>query len=146
MCKLPVITIGRQFGSGGREIARKLSERLGIPFYDKELLALAATKKYPIARLRRGILYALCGILTEDLRLSPAYTRLLAANATGCKFFAEQRKDLQIPLVTRNAGIPQTEEAKKQAEWERCACAMYTLCLPTPKSPEALLKKNPIIR
>jgi len=44
MAKLPVITIGRQFGSGGRAIARKLSERLGVPFYDKELLALAADK------------------------------------------------------------------------------------------------------
>lgn len=37
-----VITIGRQFGSGGREIGKKLSEKLGISFYDKELLAIAA--------------------------------------------------------------------------------------------------------
>ena len=37
-----IITIGRQFGSGGREIGRKLAERLGIPFYDKELLTHAA--------------------------------------------------------------------------------------------------------
>lgn len=37
-----VITIGRQFGSGGRKIGRLLAERLGVPFYDKELLALAA--------------------------------------------------------------------------------------------------------
>ena len=33
-----VITIGRQFGSGGREIGRLLAEKYGIPFYDKELL------------------------------------------------------------------------------------------------------------
>ncbi|MCR5122361.1 MAG: cytidylate kinase-like family protein [Ruminococcus sp.] len=33
-----VITIGREFGSGGREIGRRLSEKYGIPFYDKELL------------------------------------------------------------------------------------------------------------
>lgn len=37
-----VITIGRQFGSGGYTIARHLAERLGIKFFDKELLALAA--------------------------------------------------------------------------------------------------------
>lgn len=37
-----VIAIGRQYGSGGREIGRKLASRLGIPFYDKELLAIAA--------------------------------------------------------------------------------------------------------
>ena len=30
-----IITIGRQFGSGGREIGKKLAERMGVPFYDK---------------------------------------------------------------------------------------------------------------
>lgn len=33
-----IITIGRQFGSNGREIAHRLAEKLNIPFYDKELL------------------------------------------------------------------------------------------------------------
>ena len=37
-----VITIGRQYGSGGRFVAKKLAEKLGIPYYDKELLTLAA--------------------------------------------------------------------------------------------------------
>lgn len=37
-----VITIGRQFGSGGRELGRKVASRLGIPYFDKELLSRAA--------------------------------------------------------------------------------------------------------
>ena len=37
-----VITIGRQFGSGGREIGEKLAEHFGIKCYDKELLSRAA--------------------------------------------------------------------------------------------------------
>lgn len=37
-----VITIGRQFGSGGYEIGTILSKKLGIKLYDKELIALAA--------------------------------------------------------------------------------------------------------
>lgn len=37
-----IITIGRQYGSGGREIGRKVAEALDIPFYDKELIAYAA--------------------------------------------------------------------------------------------------------
>lgn len=37
-----IITIARQFGSGGREIGQKLAERLGISFYDKELITRAA--------------------------------------------------------------------------------------------------------
>ena len=33
-----VITINREFGSGGREIGRKLAEALGIEYYDKEII------------------------------------------------------------------------------------------------------------
>lgn len=40
-CK-SVITIGREFGSGGREIGKVVAENLGIKFYDKELISLAA--------------------------------------------------------------------------------------------------------
>lgn len=37
-----VVTIGRQFGSGGSEIGFRLSEKLGIKYYDKELIVNAA--------------------------------------------------------------------------------------------------------
>ena len=37
-----VICIGRQFGSGGREIGLGLAKKLGIRFYDKEILKKAA--------------------------------------------------------------------------------------------------------
>lgn len=37
-----VVNIGRQLGSGGREIGEKLAARLGIDFYDKELINLAS--------------------------------------------------------------------------------------------------------
>ena len=33
-----IITISREFGSGGRSIGRLVAEKLGIPFYDKELV------------------------------------------------------------------------------------------------------------
>ena len=39
-----VITIGREFGSGVHEVGSRLAERLEIPFYDKELIDLAAEK------------------------------------------------------------------------------------------------------
>ena len=37
-----VITIGREYGSGGRFVGKLVAERLGIPFYDNELLVKAA--------------------------------------------------------------------------------------------------------
>ena len=33
-----IITISREFGSGGRTIGKMVAERLNIPFYDKELV------------------------------------------------------------------------------------------------------------
>ncbi len=42
MNKKIIFAIGRQFGSGGRAIGRILSQRLGIPFYDKDILTQAA--------------------------------------------------------------------------------------------------------
>ncbi|MBE6573430.1 MAG: cytidylate kinase-like family protein [Ruminococcaceae bacterium] len=37
-----IITISRQYGSGGREIGAKLAEKFGIPFYDNALIEMAA--------------------------------------------------------------------------------------------------------
>ncbi len=42
MSRKIIITIGRQFGSGGRYVGRLLADQLGIAFYDKELLSEAA--------------------------------------------------------------------------------------------------------
>lgn len=39
-----IITIARQYGSGGREVGLKLSEKLAYKFYDKNLITLAAQK------------------------------------------------------------------------------------------------------
>lgn len=39
-----VITIGRQFGSGGRELGRMIAEAFGYDYYDKELLSQAAER------------------------------------------------------------------------------------------------------
>ena len=36
--KKTIITISRQFGSGGRTIGHAIANKLGIPFYDKELV------------------------------------------------------------------------------------------------------------
>ena len=42
MSEKVILTIGRQFGSGGHEIGEKIAGKLGVKFYDKELLKLVA--------------------------------------------------------------------------------------------------------
>ena len=37
-----IITIGREYGAGGRTVAKRLSELLGIPYYDKDIIRITA--------------------------------------------------------------------------------------------------------
>ena len=132
-----------ELGGGlGNRLAQCAREATSL----EELLTLAATKKYPTARLRRGILYALTEVTQNDLRLSPAYTRLLAANATGCQFLAECRRHATMPVVTRRADLPDTPEALLQVEFERRAYSLYTLCLPNAKNETALWTTGAVIQ
>ena len=39
-----IITISRKFACGGKEIGKMVAEKLGIDFYDKELIAIVAKK------------------------------------------------------------------------------------------------------
>ncbi len=42
--KKVILTIGREYGSGGRVIGRLVSEKMGLPFYDKDLINRAAAE------------------------------------------------------------------------------------------------------
>ena len=37
-----IITISREFGSGGRELGKRLAEELGIPCYDHQIIEMIA--------------------------------------------------------------------------------------------------------
>ena len=71
-----IITIGREYGSGGRFIGRMVAEKLGISFYDNELLAKAAEdsglsetvfKHYD--EKKEGFLGANIGLYSYDMSL-----------------------------------------------------------------------------
>lgn len=44
MSEIPVITISRQYGAGGREIAALVAEKLGVKLYDRQIVHIAAAK------------------------------------------------------------------------------------------------------
>jgi cytidylate kinase len=58
-----VITIARSYGSGGRTMGKLLAERLGIQFYDREILRIASDES--------GISEELFGQVDEKLKKSP---------------------------------------------------------------------------
>lgn len=64
-----LVTISREYGSGGRIIGRLVAEKLGIPFYDKEILDLAVEK----SGLSREV------VETAELRAKSSFSYSLAS-------------------------------------------------------------------
>jgi len=113
-----IYTIGRQFGSGGRMVGKALAEKLGIAYYDKEILSLSAKDS--------GLSEALFHNADEKPTSS-----LLYSLVTG-----------SYPLATRNIGfgemplndqlfLIQSKTIQKVADQGSCViigrCADYTL-------------------
>ena len=42
---MKIITVSREFGSGGRELGKRLSDCLGWPYYDREIISAVARRK-----------------------------------------------------------------------------------------------------
>lgn len=120
-----------------------------------ELYALAATKKYTDAHIRRAILYGMLGVRWEDLEATPAYTNLLAANKTGCETLATLRRGEQaVPILTKPSDIdvlcvkyPEREGALRRAyDLSARADALYSLALPAAAPASRWLSGKPFLR
>ena len=86
-----IITIGRQYGSGGREIGEKLAHSLGIGFYNNELITLAAKKS--------GMAHNVIGEADEKATNSLLYTLLLLQRQRGSGVrYADQRQAVRHPV------------------------------------------------
>ena len=104
------------------------------------------TKYYTDARLRRALLFGAAGVTDGDLRATPTYTTLLAANERGCAYLKEWRKANKdasdgFAIVTKPADAPKG----RQRELTERADALFTLCYPTPMSAGALVTRSPFI-
>ena len=111
----------------------------------EELLRLAATKKYPNARILRGVVFFMTGVTPDDLRAPIAYTRLLAANRKGCEYLSVIRKTATVKVVTRRTELPKTAEAIHQEEMEERAWSLYTLCREKVERADRLWKRSAYI-
>lgn len=92
-----IITISREFGSGGREIGEKLAKELNIPFYDKEIILKAAEDSGLSAdyieaeeqKVTSSMMYSMsAGYVTNDFR--PASDKIYTAQLKAIKHYAEQ--------------------------------------------------------
>lgn len=118
MAKKIIITIARQFGSGGREIGEKVAKILGIPCYDKELIKDAAAK----GSLNEEVLKT----TDESAANSLLYTLAMGSNVLGAAHHFNYKMPLNDKLF-----ILQSEIIKEYAEAGSCViigrCADYVL-------------------
>lgn len=113
-----VITIGRQYGSGGREIGMRLAEELGIKCYDKELLDRAAKDS------------GICQELFEHHDEKPTNSFLYSLVMDTYSFGYSSAAFADMP-INHKVFLAQFDTIKKLAEEESCVmvgrCADYAL-------------------
>lgn len=118
MSKKIIITIARQFGSGGREIGEIVAKKLGIPLYDKELITEAASK----GNLDEGV----TKLADESSANSLLYTLAMGSNVLGTTMHFGYKMPLNDKLF-----ILQSEIIKERAKEGSCViigrCADYVL-------------------
>ncbi len=113
-----VITIGREFGSGGHQIGQKLAQDLGIPFYDKELLDRAAKD----SGLSKEI------FVNQDERPTNSFLYSLVMDTYSFGYSSNVMSDMPL---NQKVFLAQFETIKKLAEEGPCViigrCADYAL-------------------
>ena len=118
MSKKIIITIARQYGSGGREIGERVAKLLGIPLYDKEIITDAAAK----GSLNEEIIKK----ADESAANSLLYTLAMGSNVLGTTMHFGYKMPLNDKLF-----ILQSEVIKGYAKEGSCViigrCADYVL-------------------
>ncbi len=118
MAKKIIITIARQYGSGGREIGERVASALGIPLYDKEIITDAAAKGDFHPEVLKNA--------DESAANSLLYTLAMGSNIAG----TTMRFGYKMPLNDK-LFILQSELIKEYAEAGSCViigrCADYVL-------------------
>ena len=113
-----IVTIGRQFGSGGREVGLRLAEELGVKCYDKELLDRAAKDS------------GICQELFEHHDEKPTNSFLYSLVMDTYSFGYSSAAFSDMPL-NHKVFLAQFDAIKKLADEESCVlvgrCADYAL-------------------
>ncbi len=153
--KKRIITISRQFGSGGRTVGRLVAEKLGIPFYDKELVEQIALESgfapkfveehgehapgkslFAYAFAPQGVPGVMNGLSTADFLWQ-----------IQCQAILQLAEDGPCVIVGRNADYilkdrPDVLNAYIHADMEHRADRIVRLYGESEKSPEARLNEK----
>lgn len=113
-----IITIGREYGSGGREIGRLVAAKLDVPFYDKEILTRAAQES------------GLCKEIFERHDEKTSMSGMLTGSTSSVMHMSTATVGLQMPLNQR-VFLAQFDAINRIASEGSCVivgrCADYVL-------------------
>ena len=113
-----IITIGREYGSGGREIGRLVAAKLDVPFYDKEILTPAAQES------------GLCKEIFERHDEKASMSGMLTGSTSPVMHMGTATVGLQMPLNQR-VFLAQFDAINRIASEGPCVivgrCADYVL-------------------
>ncbi len=97
----------------------------------EELYALAKTKRYPHARIRRIVLSAFLGLRASDSAGPVPYLRVLGIGRGGAAILRKAKEVGALPVVSRRADVrPLGEAARSLFRLENRAADLYALCMP----------------
>ena len=98
----------------------------------EEILFLSKSKRYPLSRLRRILLWAFLGMTAADRPETPPYLRILGMNETGRTLLRNIEIQSSLPILAKPAHVRRMpESARHTFELEARATDLYGLCLPT---------------
>lgn len=123
-----IITIGRQFGSGGREIGQRLAKLFDIAYYDKELIQEAAKESGRLGILREGRRDG-SGVSAQH----PHHELGNSGQLFRQRRYIEQREYFQVPV-----GRDYPSGRRPSERIRRTMCRLYT-----PRKPDVLQRIYP---
>lgn len=133
---------------GGEGLGNRLYKASRILPDVDAILEQAKTKRYPLARLRRMVLWAYLGLEPAARPAHPLYLRVLACNERGRSLLARMRTSAALPVITKPADVRALRgEATALFEQEARAADLYALAYPdlSAAAGGALWTEGPVI-
>lgn len=111
-----------------------------------ELYALAKTKRYSHARIRRIVLNSFLGIAADEQHIPVPYIRVTGFNARGAELIRKAGETAKLPIITKAADIASLGENAQRIFTAECRAGdVYSLCFDDAKPCGEEKKIRPVL-